>query len=79
MNFSNQLNQLTQLQKNDIEFNKEYESNLIYMTTFKTSPKEICLAKVNYVPEYVWKIYFDLMYVENKLDLPFVYYLKRNN
>ena len=78
MNFSNQLNQLTQLQKNDIEFNKEYEINLIYMTTFKT-PKEIRLAKVNYVPEYVWKIYFDLMYVENKLDLPFVYYLKRNN
>lgn len=66
-----------QLNKNNIEFNKEYVSNYIHMTTYKV-PEKIRHAKVNYVPEYVWRIYFDLMYVENKLDLPFVHSLTRS-
>jgi hypothetical protein len=68
--------ELTQLEKNDLAFNKEYADNLRHMTTYKP-PFTIRRAKVNYVPEYVWKIFFEYMEIENKLDLPFVHNLRR--
>lgn len=68
--------ELTQLEKNNLAFDKEYEDNLRHMNTYKP-PLTIRRAKVNYVPEYVWKIFFEYLEIENKLDLPFVDYLTR--
>lgn len=68
--------ELTQLEKNDLAFNKEYEDNLRYMNRQKV-PFHIRRPRVNYVPEYVWKIYFDLMEVENREKLPYIDSMKK--
>jgi len=63
--------ELTQLEKNELAFNKEFEDNLRYMTSYKP-PRKIWRPKVNYIPAYVWKIFFELMEIENKEKLPYI-------
>jgi len=66
---------LSQLEKNEIAFDKEYQENLRFMTTYRP-PRFVKRAKVNPVPAYVWKIFMEYMEIENRLDLPFIDYLK---